>query len=279
MLNKPDITAADGVSVTGVGGFGSPFYGTSAAAPSAASVAALVKSANPSLTAAQIHTALTSTAVDIMSTGFDRDAGNGIVMAWEAINSLGVTGSANPELGTVTASENPGNGNGIIEAGEGASLVIQLKNTAGVESATGVTTTLTSATPGVIITQPGTSAYADMAAGASGGNNLAPFTFTLASNFPCGQTADFTLTVNYTGGPQRVLNFTLPTVLLTLTNNLGMKPAAVAGVTTATGTQVNRINRNGVVSAGGQPSLFQAQSRPLPGLSIRIPSPRAKLPA
>jgi len=48
VLNKPDITAADGVSVTGVGGFGSPFYGTSAAAPSAASVAALVKSANPS---------------------------------------------------------------------------------------------------------------------------------------------------------------------------------------------------------------------------------------
>ncbi len=256
VLNKPDITAADGVSVTGVGGFGSPFYGTSAAAPSAASVAALVKSANPSLTAAQIRTALTSTAVDIMSSGFDRDAGNGIVMAWEAINSLGVTGSANPELGTITANENPGNGNGVIEAGEGASLVIQLKNTAGVKAATAVTAALTSPTPGVIVTQPGTSTYADMPAGASGGSNLAPFTFTLASNFPCGQTADFTLTVNYTGGPERVMNFTVPTGLLTLTNNLGTKPATVAGVTTATGTQVNRINRNGVVSACGTTKPF-----------------------
>ncbi|HKC70294.1 MAG TPA: hypothetical protein VKB60_01665, partial [Terriglobales bacterium] len=41
VLNKPDITAGDGVSVTGVGGFGSPFYGTTASAPAAASVAAL----------------------------------------------------------------------------------------------------------------------------------------------------------------------------------------------------------------------------------------------
>ena len=47
LLQKPDLTAADGVSVTGVGGFASPFFGTSAAAPHAAAIAALVKSANP----------------------------------------------------------------------------------------------------------------------------------------------------------------------------------------------------------------------------------------
>ena len=256
VLNKPDITGADGVSVTGVGGFGSPFYGTSAAAPSAASVAALVKSANPALTPAQIRAALTSTAVDIMSPGFDRDAGNGIVMAWEAIHSLGVAGSANPELGAITASENPGNGNGIIEPGEGASLVIQLNNTSGVNAATGVTATLTSSTPGVIITQPATSGYADMAAGATGGNNLAPFTFTLASNFSCGQAAEFILTVSYSGGQQRVLNFNVPVGMLTLTNSLGTKPATVAGVATATGSQTNRISRNGLPSACGTVKAF-----------------------
>jgi hypothetical protein len=119
VLDKPDITAADGVSVTGVGGFGSPFYGTSAAAPSAAAVAALALAADPSLTAVQIRAALTATAVDIMGSGWDRDSGYGIVMAMEAINSLGVTGHANPQLGAITANENPGNGNGIIEAGEG----------------------------------------------------------------------------------------------------------------------------------------------------------------
>ena len=119
VLQKPDITAADGVSVTGVGGFGSPFFGTSAAAPSAASVAALVLSAMPTITPAQMRTALTSTAIDIMAPGFDRDSGNGIVMALPAVTSLGVAGTANPQIVSVSASENPGNGNGIIEAVEG----------------------------------------------------------------------------------------------------------------------------------------------------------------
>jgi hypothetical protein len=255
VLNKPDITAADGVSVTGVGGFGSPFFGTSAAAPSAASVAALVLSAKPTITAAQMHTALTSTAIDIMAPGFDRDAGNGIVMALAAVQSLGVAGTANPEMALITANENPGNGNGIIERGEGASLSIQLKNTGGVQALSGVTATLASSTPGVIVTRPGASAYANIAIGAVGGVNLSPFTFTLASNFPCGQAADFTLTVNFTGGT-RTLNFSVPTGLLTIANTLGTTPPALLGVTTATGPQVNRINRNGVISACGTPKAF-----------------------
>jgi len=50
--NKPDLAGADGVA-TSVTGF-NPFFGTSAAAPSAAGVAALVLSAKPSLTADQL---------------------------------------------------------------------------------------------------------------------------------------------------------------------------------------------------------------------------------
>ena len=256
VLNKPDITAADGVSVTGVGGFGSPFYGTSAAAPAAAAVAALVKSAKPTATAAEIRTALLSSAVDIMAAGFDRDSGNGIVMAWEAIHALGVTGGANPELGTIAATENPGNGNGVIERGEGAALVIGLTNRSGVNAATGMTATLTSSTPGVIVNQPGSSAYADIPVGGSGGNNLSPFLFTVAPDFPCGQIASFTLSVNYTGGSARALNFTVQTGLFTITNTLGTMPTVPPGLTGATGTQVNRINRNGVISACGTPKAF-----------------------
>ena len=256
VLNKPDITAADGVSVTGVGGFGSPFFGTSAAAPAAAAVAALVMSADPTLTAAAMRTALTSTAIDIMAPGFDRDSGNGIVMAWEAINSLGVTGFANPVLATITASENPGNGNGVIEAGEGASLVIALNNMGGVKAATGVTATLSTSTPLVYITQPAISAYADMAIGSAGGNNLSPFTFTLDPAFSCGQSVDFTLRVSSTGGPTRDLNFTLPVGTLSITNTLGTQPPSVPGITAATGPQVNRINRNGVISACGTNKAF-----------------------
>ena len=46
---KPDVTAIDGVSVTGASSFDNPFYGTSAAAPHAAGVAALLLQAAPCL--------------------------------------------------------------------------------------------------------------------------------------------------------------------------------------------------------------------------------------
>ena len=44
---KPDVSAIDGVSVSGAGSFPSPFFGTSAAAPHAAAVAALTAQAAP----------------------------------------------------------------------------------------------------------------------------------------------------------------------------------------------------------------------------------------
>ena len=72
LLQKPDITAADGVA-TSVEGF-TTFFGTSAAAPHAAAIAALIKSKFPALTPAQIRTALVSTAIDIEAPGVDRDA-------------------------------------------------------------------------------------------------------------------------------------------------------------------------------------------------------------
>ncbi len=85
VLAKVDFTAADGVS-TGVSGF-SPFFGTSAAAPHAAAIAALVKSVNPSLTPAQIVNAMKTTALPV-STYQARTVGVGIVMANRAVNSV-----------------------------------------------------------------------------------------------------------------------------------------------------------------------------------------------
>jgi hypothetical protein len=46
---KPDVSAIDGVSITGAGQFPSPFFGTSAAAPHVAAIAALVLQAAPCL--------------------------------------------------------------------------------------------------------------------------------------------------------------------------------------------------------------------------------------
>ncbi|MET8850419.1 S8 family serine peptidase [Amycolatopsis sp. NPDC004625] len=86
--NKPDITAADGVS-TSVTGF-QPFFGTSAAAPHAAAIAALLLSGKPTATPAQIRTALVSSAIDLGTPGFDTVTGNGVIMAGPALAALGV---------------------------------------------------------------------------------------------------------------------------------------------------------------------------------------------
>ena len=56
-LQKPDLAAADGIS-THTPGF-LPFFGTSAAAPHAAAIAALVRSARPTYTVAQVKAAMT----------------------------------------------------------------------------------------------------------------------------------------------------------------------------------------------------------------------------
>ena len=85
ILQKPDITAADGVSCA-TPGF-DPFYGTSAAAPHAGAIAALVKSRNLSLSASQISSYLTSTAIDIEAAGWDRDSGFGILDAYGAVQA------------------------------------------------------------------------------------------------------------------------------------------------------------------------------------------------
>ena len=113
---KPDIAAADGVSTPVPGppddpsGF-DPFYGTSAAAPHAAAIAALIKSYNRNLSAAQIRSVLTSTALPMsglgylpMAPGMDRDAGFGIVMAYQALASM----TSAPPVTTTPPSNQPG---------------------------------------------------------------------------------------------------------------------------------------------------------------------------
>jgi hypothetical protein len=82
---KPDITAADGV-LTSTPGF-AHFYGTSAAAPHAAAITALLLSAKPTATAAQIRKALTKSALPAPPT-WNNWAGYGIIMADKALRLL-----------------------------------------------------------------------------------------------------------------------------------------------------------------------------------------------
>jgi subtilisin family serine protease len=82
-LLKPDFAAADGVSAR-TPGF-NPFFGTSAAAPHAAGIAALILSTKPHYNPAQVKAALQATALDSMEPGADRDSGSGIMMALPAV--------------------------------------------------------------------------------------------------------------------------------------------------------------------------------------------------
>jgi hypothetical protein len=78
-LQKPDITAADCVTTTTPGFI--PFCGTSAAAPHAAAIAAVLKSTANNPSGGQVLAAMFGTALDVNPAGRDRDAGVGIVMA------------------------------------------------------------------------------------------------------------------------------------------------------------------------------------------------------
>jgi len=91
---KPDLAAADDVA-TSVAGF-QPFLGTSAAAPSAAGVAALLLSAKPSLTVDQLYALMRSPAAAIpcanptIGTAAD-DCGAGFLLADAALHALDST--------------------------------------------------------------------------------------------------------------------------------------------------------------------------------------------
>ena len=119
LRQKPEISAPDGVSTT-VPGF-TTFFGTSAAAPHAAGVAALVleaiefvesssSSADPAIAARQVQqvtTALTSTAVDLGQNGFDNISGFGRIDAFAAVQSVLAAGPTPTPTAAPTAGPTP----------------------------------------------------------------------------------------------------------------------------------------------------------------------------
>lgn len=201
---KPDFTAADGVS-TASPGF-NPFYGTSAAAPHAAAIAALLKQADSSLTTAQIRAALVNSAIDIEAPGVDRDTGAGIIMAQAALEEIGAQPQAHLGMGAVVASEVVGDGDVFPEGNEDWSLVIPLQNVGG-EAATGISATLSTTAPGVTI-YAADSNYPDLAPTGSA-PNATPYAFYIdPSQATCGSVVEFTLEVTYTGGNASPQTFT-----------------------------------------------------------------------
>ncbi len=89
--NKPEFTGIDGVSNTFFGN-GNKFYGTSAAAPNVAAVAALMLQADTTLTPTQIRNMLANSAIDMSTPGFDYLTGAGLVQADSALAQVYASG-------------------------------------------------------------------------------------------------------------------------------------------------------------------------------------------
>lgn len=109
---KPDLAAPDGINTTFFGAdiagdadLSPNFFGTSAAAPHAAAVAALLREANSALGPEDIRRILASTALDIESAGLDPLAGAGAIDALAAVAAAGAL--ATPTMPTATPSAAP----------------------------------------------------------------------------------------------------------------------------------------------------------------------------
>jgi subtilisin family serine protease len=89
---KPNTTAVDGTSVTGVNFF-TPFFGTSASAPHAAAVAVLLKDVDPGLGPAGIARILRETSLERGDPGFDTTWGFGLIDAFAAAKRAGQVGN------------------------------------------------------------------------------------------------------------------------------------------------------------------------------------------
>ena len=188
---KPDITAADGVSTT-VPGF-SPFFGTSAAAPHAAALAALVLSGNPRISPAAVRSALTSTAIDLAPPGVDNRTGHGVVLATTLLRRTGATPQPLVRAGTATVVP-AGDGDPYLEPGESGILTLPVTNV-GDGRATSVSAQLTSNDPKVTVS-PSIRGYGVVAPGATATRT---FTITLARDYPIGKPVTLDARVSFVG--------------------------------------------------------------------------------
>ncbi|NNC42462.1 MAG: S8 family serine peptidase, partial [Acidimicrobiia bacterium] len=105
--SKPDISAPDGTNTSFFGssdppcceGDGFPnFFGTSASAPHAAAVAALLMDSNPAMTPEEVAMRIASTARDIETPGRDHLSGHGFIDALDALEPLVQVSAADADV-------------------------------------------------------------------------------------------------------------------------------------------------------------------------------------
>jgi hypothetical protein len=106
-------------------------------------------------------------------------------------------GTASAEFTLGATALTGGNGNSVLDRNEHNNLTVSLANQ-GIANATGITVTLSTATPGITVLQT-QSAYTDLTPGVSGSNTVA-FEIDSAADIPAGTAVEFTLTITHAGG-------------------------------------------------------------------------------
>jgi subtilisin-like proprotein convertase family protein len=138
-------------------------------------------------------------------------------------NDVTLTVTNLPARGS-TATVTTGNGDGRIDPNECNQLFLRVTNSSGV-ILTNVQGRLTSSTPGVVITERA-SAYPDMKTLGAAGTNVAAFQFFTTTNFLCGQSIEFLLTLSASNQTPFSVRYVLQSGLLTasqsFTNNTGV---------------------------------------------------------
>ncbi|MDQ7803169.1 S8 family serine peptidase [Amycolatopsis sp. A133] len=200
--NKPEITAADGVT-TSVTGF-NPFFGTSAAAPHAAAIAALVLSGNPGLPPAEVREALINTAIDIETPGRDNFTGAGVILADKVLAYTGA--SPQPLAVAKQPTVTPADGGSALDPGDTAKVTLPVTND-GDGTAVSTSVVLTSPTPGVTVA-PRSKSYGTISPGQTGVND---FTITVPASQQLGAPVVLNARVTFAGSHSPTTStFSLP---------------------------------------------------------------------
>jgi PKD repeat protein len=268
--NFPDVAlTADHVFVVFYDGLSNWFGGTSCAAPLWAGFTALANQQaatnnlppvgflNPAIYSIGTGTNYTTCFHDITTgnnewsvspgaytalPGYDLCTGWGTPNGTNLINALLAVPPA-PSLNVYGSFISGGNGDGGVDANDCKLLNVIIANVGG-QTATGVSATVTSSTPGVIITQPD-SAYPTIATGQLA-TNSAPFQISTSPTFVCGTPVSVSVVLSRNG--------------LSTTNTLAwpscLCPAfqATGGLSASSPTQLNEVADNGFPSSCSAPT-------------------------
>jgi hypothetical protein len=148
-----------------------------------------------------------------------------------------MTGASNLQFNAVTIDDaTNGNNNGIINSNECVNLNVALKNN-GCANESAISSTLTTATAGVTITQ-GSSAYPNIAIDASS-NNTTPFKIQTSNSFVCGTTINLTLNLTYASGSKSI-GLSVPTCAGGANQSIPTSSIALADL-----SQPDRLGRDG----------------------------------